>query len=124
MAPVNLPLEHISLYVFCRKSKDLLRTNHKDFVKFTLTGVHDGRQYVVNPTLDRMGDEDFGALRDLDSLLGISWHIEVRKPLTFYPVGRQEDTLSRDVHLKYEFNSSRVRIFLLPSTTRKANKMS
>lgn len=123
MASANLPLQHISLYAFCRKSKDLLKTNHKHFVKFTLTGVHGDRQYVVNPMLDRMGDEDFGALRDLDSLLGISWHIQVRKPITVYPVGRQEDTLSRDIHLKHEFQNSKVGFLVTHSTTWYANSM-
>ncbi|KAF9459638.1 hypothetical protein BDZ94DRAFT_1171312 [Collybia nuda] len=98
----------MSLRSFCQMSKELLQVDHRDFVKFTLEGVHNNMQYVIDPLLHRMeGDEPFDAMRDFDSLLGLSAHIVVHSAITVFPVAKREKTLSSDIHLVHEFEGSR-----------------
>lgn len=107
--PNNLTLVPMSLHSFCESALELFRKDHGAFVHFVLSGRQKEEQVNIDPILNAVTrHEGLSLLRDYDSLLGIDDHIQVQAPLTVYPVARRQDTLVSDVHLKYEFTTSRV----------------
>lgn len=101
---------NMSLAGFCRRAIDLLRNNNDEkFVRFVLGGIDDGRQVVIDPILNTVGEHDqLRVRRDYDSLLGIDKNIRVRSSMIVYPVAKRENTLSANLHLTYTFTCSRV----------------
>lgn len=82
-----------------------------NFARFVLTGVHAGVQHHVDPIKDALRlDHGIQALRDYDSILGIDTNICIKANLLMYPVSKFEDTLRRNVHIKYSFSNQTVRI--------------
>lgn len=100
----------MTLQDFCITAKSLLAAGrHGDFVKMVINGIYDDHQVVVDPVVDTVDEyESTDGARDLDSAFGISSQIRVSTQLTVYPVPKHEDTLTRDVHLKYRFVTSQV----------------
>ena len=97
---------------FCQRAKDLLASNQSDFVQFVLTGQDpDGTQACIDPIFNRVTpDSHLVAIRDYDSFLGISSRILlVDTNLVVYPVSNHEDTLSSNIHIRYEFTTTNVR---------------
>ena len=115
----NSPPDRIvttDLLGFCERAKCLLNASQADFERFVLTGRHSGTQFAIDPIRNRLPDfADVRVVRDYDSLLGISRQIRVANYLTVYPIARKEDTLSRNIHIEYEFSSPNVSLpsFLL-----------
>jgi hypothetical protein len=108
---MEVDIVNMSLLEFCNRAKGLLNASQSDFVQFVLTGRRGGRQAYVDPILNRLtDDEELNVIRDYDSLLGIDRHLCVQRYITVYPVARKEDTLTRNLHIQYEFHTSRVRI--------------
>lgn len=97
----------MSVLEFCQRAKELLRFNQEDFVRFVLTGQDiDDTQACIDPIRNRVTEDQFDRLhltRDYDSLLGISKHIHVQRHLTMCCVAKREDTLSTNIHIKYDF---------------------
>ena len=94
---------------FYRKCKSYLEDDPTKFVKFTLCGMDAEGPFVMDPMRERMkASESFIVTRDYDSLLGIHEHIFATSYVTIHTLARNEDSLSANVHLKYEFTSSRV----------------
>lgn len=105
---VNMPLME-----FCNRAKRMLGASQSDFVRFVLTGCHAGRQAYIDPIENWLTeDEELHVVRDYDSLLGIDKHICVQRYLTVYPVAKKEDMLCRNLHIQYEFHTSRACAFL------------
>lgn len=106
----DLELENMSLYKFLQKAQQLLEDEEQaDFVRFVLTGRHAGKQAYINAILNSLPeDEELGATRDYDSLLGIDSNIRLTGPLTVYPVSKREDVLFQNIHIHYNFRCSRV----------------
>lgn len=100
----------LSVQEFCQRAKDLLASNQAEFVQFVLTGQDtDGTQACIDPVFNRVvPDDHVVAVRDYDSLLGISSRILVDTHIVVYPVSNQEDTLSSNLHIKYEFTTANV----------------
>ena len=101
----------LSVLEFCQRAKDLLASNQADFVQFVLAGQDlDGTQACIDPVLNRVTpDEHIAVVRDYDSLLGISSRILVDTNLVVFPVPKREDTLSNNLHIKYEFTTADVK---------------
>lgn len=111
--PVTLTL---SLDDFAEVCQKLMALDHNDFVKFAVCGQYDNQQVVVDPVLNRMDENEGVALkRDVDSIVGICKDIVVDDAITVYPIGKHEDNLSTDVHLRHTFTNSKVS--LLSSST-------
>ena len=110
----------MSLRQFCRRAKDLLQSDISDFVRFVLTGRDaDDSQARIDPVFNRVTDEDpLKITRDYDSLLGVSSEIRIENSITVYPVAKSEDTLSRNVHIRYEFEPHTVGFFISSSNQR------
>ncbi len=111
--PVSLPTETYSVSGFCQAAAALLDSpDTADFVRFVLTGVHDGHQAVIDPILNRVRSTETSTLqlrRDYDSVLGISKDICVRSTeLTIYPLAKYQDSLKNNVHIEYEFENDLV----------------
>lgn len=104
----------LSLLEFCQRAKELLSINQPDFVRFVLTGRDtDGTQACIDPILNRVPqDHPLEIIRDYDSLLGISKTIRVQASITVYPVAKREDTLSKNIHIRYQFSKSSVSLHL------------
>lgn len=101
----------LSLLEFCQQAKMLLDADQTaDFVRFVITGKDvNGSQACIDPVINRVTqDHPLEILRDYDSLLGISKTIQVKSDITVYPVAKQEDTLTKNVHLRHTFKTSRV----------------
>lgn len=80
-----------------------------DFTRFVLTGVYEEMQFQVDPIKDALEDADsVSALRDYDSVLGLHKDICINTFLTVYPVAKFEDTLNRNIHIKYSFTNETV----------------
>ena len=102
----------ISVLQFCQRAKDLLASNQADFVQFVLTGQDpDGSQACIDPIFNRVAPDSHPvAIRDYDSLLGISSQILlVDTNLVVHPISNHEDTLSKNIHIRYEFTTANVR---------------
>ncbi|KAJ8487932.1 hypothetical protein ONZ45_g14144 [Pleurotus djamor] len=84
-----------------------LQKNHDDaaeFIKFVINGISGDEEITVNPLLHPLApDEGIDGGRDYDSLLGIDTNIQVTSSISLYPVSKISDTLSSDIHLKYNF---------------------
>ncbi|KAF8950009.1 hypothetical protein BDZ97DRAFT_1771900, partial [Flammula alnicola] len=95
----------LTLDEFVFRAKRLLDVGAMDdFARFVLTGVHGGTQHQVDAIKDTLRDNHrVQALRDYDSILGIHADICVDTPLMVYPVSKFEDTLKRNIHIKYSF---------------------
>ena len=67
----------MSVLEFWQRAKDLLASDQADFVQFVLTGQDpDGTQACIDPIFNRVApDSQLVAIRDYDSLLGISSRI-------------------------------------------------
>jgi hypothetical protein len=104
----------MSLFGFCQRAKALLSLDQGDFVRFVLTGQDtDGRQACIDPVYNRVTQDDsLEIIRDYDSLLGISHHIRVNAAITINPIAKLEDTLSRNIHILFEFESANVSPFV------------
>jgi hypothetical protein len=113
----DLELENMSVYDFVNQASYLLgEDDQAAFVRFALTGRHEGKQAVVDAILNSLpNSEELGVTRDYDSLLGIDKDIRVTGSLTVYPVSKKEDVLCKNVHIHYDFSSTRVRCFLFTS---------
>ena len=62
--PVSLPTETYSVSGFCQAAAALLDSpDTADFVRFVLTGVHDGHQAVIDPILDRVRSTETSTLQ-------------------------------------------------------------
>jgi len=110
---VSLPTETYSVSGFCQAAAALLNSpDPADFVRFVLTGIYDGYQAVVDPILSRVRPTETSTLqlrRDYDSILGISKNICVRSTeLTIYPLAKYQDSLTKNVHIVYEFENDLV----------------
>jgi uncharacterized protein (DUF1778 family) len=103
-------LTSFSLRQFCHRAKDLLSHDQTGFVRFVLTGQDtDGRQACVDPVHNRVTpDDSLRILRDYDSLLGIHTEIIINYPIGVSPVSKLDDTLSKNIHISYEFTTNRV----------------
>ena len=111
-----LPTETFSVGRFCSTAADLLQSDDAaPFVRFVLNGQYNGYQAVLDPILDRVRPSETPTLqlrRDYDSVLGISDNICVRSnEIYVYPLPRFEESLTKDVHIKYEFDNNSVRRF-------------
>jgi len=114
--PLALPTEAFSLGQFCQTARELLESPDPDdgaaFVRFALTGMYNGHQAVVDPVLNRVRSSetfDLQLRRDFDSVLGISKRICVHSSeFTVYPLPKYEDSLSKNVHLEFEFENINV----------------
>lgn len=113
MPVTNLPLNSLTVSEFCQRSADLEDQGDLEaFVRFTLTGVHDGKQVVVDPIRDRLTDDHLlSATRDYDSLLGIDRNCVVQAPLTLYPKTHNWDTLTKKIFIKFGFTNAHVSSF-------------
>lgn len=101
-----------TLQEFVSRAKALYQAGAlDDFARFVLTGKHGGGQHQVDAIKDALQDgHEISVLRDYDSLLGIHEHICIQTYLTVYPVSKFEDTLRRNIHVKYSFSNATVRI--------------
>ena len=95
----------MSVLKFCQRAKDLLASNQLPStlrIKFARTGQNsDGTQACIDPVFNRVApDHRLVAIRDYDSLLGISSRI-------VHPVSEQEDTFSSNIHMKYLFTTAK-----------------
>jgi hypothetical protein len=100
----------MSLHQFCRRAKDLLSLDQTAFVCFLLTGQDtDGSQACIDPIINRVTRHSrLHINRDYDSLLGISSDILINTYATIYPISKLQDTLSRNIHIRYEFTTANV----------------
>lgn len=110
MAAANLPTVNHTVLSFCKDAKALEAESHANFVRFVLAGEKDdGTRVVVDPILNAVpNNEAFNVQRDYDSVLGIHKDILVDSHLSVSPIGKANETLSTDVHIKYHFESSKV----------------
>lgn len=98
-----------SLDDFAEGCKHLMALDHEDFVKFAVCGQYGNQQIVVDPIINKMNVTEGVALkRDLDSLFGICKDIVVDNDIAVFAIGKHDDNLSVDVHLKHTFTNSRV----------------
>ena len=107
----------MSLRQFCRRAKYLLSLDQTGFVNFVLTGQDtDGSQACIDPVFNRV-TEDYRLHinRDYDSLLGICDDILINTNLTVYPVSKLNDTLSQNIHLRYDFTTANVSCLVICS---------
>ena len=113
----------LSLHEFCRRAKDLLSLDQTDFVRFVLTGLDtDDRQASIDPVFNRVTPGDsLDMMRDYDSVLGFSSQIRVNSSITVFPIAKPEDTLSRSIHIRYEFSPANVSFLNLCSNLRHSN---
>lgn len=113
MPGANLPLQTVSIKQFCLLAQRLHDAGDQhNFVRLVVSGIFEGKQYVVNPLHNRMHrDEPFGLTHDFDSTVGIAKDIMVEDSLTVFPVAKREDTLSISIHLDHQFENSRVSQF-------------
>jgi hypothetical protein len=117
--PHALPTETFSVGSFCQTARELLESPEPDdtaaFVRFTLTGIYNDHQTVIDPILNRVRSTETSSLqlrRDYDSILGISENICVRSnDVTIYPIPKHDDSLKKNVHLEFDFRNIRVRIW-------------
>jgi hypothetical protein len=117
LPPENLPARNMSVHGFCRHARTLLEQDHARFVRFVLTGQDEDRQAVIDPILNTLSDdEDITVRRDYDSVLGIHDDIVVSSPINIYPVAKKEDTLSKNIHVKYHFTTTAVCLHLSHTT--------
>ena len=94
---------------FYKKCKHYYGLDDTKFVKFTLCGIDEEGEFVIDPIRDALKpSESFIRTRDYDSLLGFHEHIGVDSYVTVHPVSKKEHSLGTNVHLKHEFESSRV----------------
>jgi hypothetical protein len=103
--PEHDNIRSTTLRDFCRRAKDLLNLDSTAFVRYVLTGKDtDGSQACIDPILNRITHEDsLNFIRDYDSLLGFSSHVRLKTSLDVYPVPKNEDTLSRNIHIRHRF---------------------
>ncbi|PPQ80694.1 hypothetical protein CVT26_006697 [Gymnopilus dilepis] len=95
---------------FYKKCKHYYGLDDTKFVKFTLCGIDEEGEFVIDPIRDALKpSESFICTRDYDSLLGFHEHIGVDSYVTVHPVSKKEHSLGTNVHLKHEFESSRGR---------------
>jgi len=100
---------NLTVFAFCQRAKALLEVDQASFVRFCLTGIHDNEQATIDAISNAIDEEEpISVRRDYDSVLGIDRSILPRAALTMYPVSRKEDTLAANIHLRYQFQSSRV----------------
>jgi hypothetical protein len=104
----------MSLHQFCQRAKALLSHDQADFVRFVLTGQDDdGVQACIDPVYNRVTpDDSLEIIRDYDSVLGISSQIQVNAAITVNPIAKLDDTLSRNIHIRYEFQSVNVSVLV------------
>ncbi|KAF9455564.1 hypothetical protein BDZ94DRAFT_1316104 [Collybia nuda] len=109
-----LPTISMSIQDFCLHAKTLLRDEkHTEFVFMMLTGVFDGHQVVIDAIIDSVDSyEVITGTRDFDSVIGIAKNIRIASPLTVHPVPKHDDTLTRDIHLKYRYTTSEGTLYL------------
>jgi hypothetical protein len=94
---------------FCSAALAIYNSDPVAFVQFALNGVYNSVQVVVDPILNAFKvEETYHEQRDYDSLLGIAKDIQVTTALSVYPVSRTEDVLSKNIHLHYNFQNSKV----------------
>lgn len=100
----------MTLCQFCRRAKDLLSLSQTSFVRFVLTGEDtDGSQACIDPVFNHVTpNHQLHINRDYDSLLGFCSDILVDTNITVYPVLKLDDTLSRNIHISYEFTVANV----------------
>ncbi|KAJ3500113.1 hypothetical protein NLJ89_g9934 [Agrocybe chaxingu] len=99
-----LPIYNCSVEQFCTTAKTLLEEDQASFVRFALTGQHEGRQAVIDPIQDRMTPfEPITVHRDYDSLLGIDTDIRCTANLTISFIPKKEDTLTKNIHMTHVF---------------------
>jgi hypothetical protein len=106
----NLPIESYSLEGFNdfarRLYAELVQQDkgHDQFLKFVLTGDARGEhQAVVDPYRNTMElGHGLDVMRDYDSVIGISDHIEVNCNLEVQPVSLQTDALTKSIHLEHK----------------------
>ncbi|KAF9472808.1 hypothetical protein BDN70DRAFT_779560, partial [Pholiota conissans] len=99
-------LVSLSLDEFVSTAQELVSSDMDDFTRFVLTGIYDDRQIQVDPIKSTLSnDHGIQALRDYDSLLGLHEDICVQTYLTVYPVSKFEDTLRKNIHIKYSFSN-------------------
>lgn len=73
-----------------------------DFIRFVLTGDHDGQQAVIDPIQDALLNvDDVVVNRDYDSLIGVSERIEPDATIYIFPAADKADTLSKSVHFDW-----------------------
>lgn len=98
-----------TLSEFCAEAKRLLENSTRhDFIRFVLNGKLDGQQVIVNPLRDHLHRGDAASIRgvrDFDSLLGIDAHVRVHTDLTLNVMGKNEDVLQNNIHIKYSWVS-------------------
>jgi hypothetical protein len=112
---MNLETEPMSLLEYVTRSKRLYDA-HQDasFCQYTMTGIHDNIQTVVDPILNRVDEfEELIVTRDYDSMLAMSRKIHVKAALTMHPLSKREDHLTNDVHIEYRFCTENVRSHML-----------
>ncbi|RXW21475.1 hypothetical protein EST38_g4370 [Candolleomyces aberdarensis] len=111
MADTLHDIQPYTLEEFYRKAHELyLMDRNEEFVHFVLCGTHNGHQASIDVHRDRVTAAEAPTLqisRDYDSILGIDQQICVRnRPITITPVAKYEDTLKKNVHLKYSFTNA------------------
>jgi hypothetical protein len=115
MPELHLPTQAYSLAEFCDGASALYDDDDDlaPFINFVLSGIADDHQVVLDVLRDRVTDEDHDDLevtRDYDSVLGIDSEIRVRgEAMTIWPIARHSDTLTKNLHFKYEFENHDVR---------------
>ncbi|KAF8873543.1 hypothetical protein CPB84DRAFT_1829545 [Gymnopilus junonius] len=116
---MDLSLRELTLSEFCATAKTLLQTSTRhDFIRFVLNGELDGEQVIVNPLRDhlRNGDHTFiHAVRDFDSLLGIDADVRVHADLTLNVIGKNEDVLRSNIHIKHSWDEYTAPVHKIPN---------
>ncbi|KAF8958753.1 hypothetical protein BDZ97DRAFT_1667945 [Flammula alnicola] len=114
---MDLPITEFSLGEFCRQARDYVWPvpDKHTFIKFVLNGLFDGRQVVLNPLLDRPEAPNLKLVRDYDSLLGIDRHVRVHGELTLNVLGKVEDVLRTNIHLKHAWNHQSAPVHKIPN---------
>lgn len=117
----NLPVKSFTLEEIVDLAKNLLlrrardkKEDHLNFVKLMLAGIYDGHQVVVDPIRNALtAIQRISGNRDIDSFFAICKHINVLCGLTVFPIPKREDTLTKNIHLEYEFTTAAVSFLLL-----------
>ncbi|KAJ2932840.1 hypothetical protein H1R20_g4267, partial [Candolleomyces eurysporus] len=106
-----LPTTQFSLEEFVAHMQDLLTSNQPaEFIKFALTGQHQGHQAVIDALQNQIYDlgEDEAAhpytvTRDYDSVLGVSPNICIyNHSIVVNILPKFQDSLSKDVGITHK----------------------
>lgn len=101
-------IDTLSLAAYVRRAKDLLEADcNPDFCKFVLNGLDGGRQCRLDRIQNTMDHgHSVNVTHDYDSLLGLSTNLPLDTAVTISPICKIEDTLQKNIHIKYSFTNN------------------